>query len=196
MFPIIAILIITGLLYSLSIITPVNLTLNQGSFEISPIFTLEVQYWSTQIIRWANTSSLDPDLVAVIMQIESCGDPFAISTAGAIGLFQVMPFHFIASEDPFNPATNALRGLTYLSRSFEAANGNIRLTLAGYNGGIGLINQSEHSWPAETLRYVYFGVPIYKDANNGLFSSDRLQEWYVTYGIGLCHRASQRLGIE
>ena len=129
------------------------------------------------------------------MQIESCGDPRALSRSGAMGLFQVMPFHFHLGENPYNTDTNALRGLNYLSRSLSSANGNPRLALAGYNGGIGVISRSERNWPAETKRYVYYGAPIYEDARNGATSSANLTDWYQKYGDGLCRQAAQRLGI-
>ena len=162
---------------------------------ISPIFTREIQYWSKDIVRWANAASLDPNLLAVVMQIESCGDPRALSRAGATGLFQVMPFHFHLGENPFNPDTNALRGADYLSRSLQTASGNARLALAGYNGGIGVISRGEWSWSAETNRYVRFGGPIYQDASSGATSSPTLEEWYGKYGASLCRQASRRLGI-
>jgi soluble lytic murein transglycosylase-like protein len=168
---------------------------NSSANGISPIFTREVQYWSKDIVRWANAASIDPNLLAVVMQIESCGDPRALSRAGASGLFQVMPFHFRLGENPFNPDTNALRGTSYLSRALQAAGGNARLALAGYNGGIGVISSSEAAWPDETSRYVRFGGPIYQDASNGVSSSAALDEWYQKYGAGLCRQASNRLGI-
>jgi soluble lytic murein transglycosylase-like protein len=162
---------------------------------ISPIFTREIQYWGNDIVRWANAAALDPNLLAVVMQIESCGDPRAVSSAGASGLFQVMPFHFRFGENPFNPDINALRGTGYLSRSLEAAGGDARLALAGYNGGIGVISRSESSWASETHRYVRFGAPIYEDARSGASTSPTLDEWYRRYGAGLCRQASNRLGI-
>lgn len=162
---------------------------------ISPIFTPEIQYWAKDIVRWANAASLDPNLLAVVMQIESCGDPRAVSRSGASGLFQVMPFHFHVGENPFNPDTNALRGTGYLFRSLEAAGGNARLALAGYNGGIGVISRGEGTWASETHRYVRFGAPMYEDASSGATSSPTLDEWYQNYGAGLCRQASNRLGI-
>jgi soluble lytic murein transglycosylase-like protein len=168
---------------------------SSSSNGISPIFTKEIQYWANDIVRWSNASSLDPNLVAVIMQIESCGDPRALSRSGAMGLFQVMPFHFHITDNPFNPDTNALRGLNYLSRSLETAQGNARLAMAGYNGGIGVISRGEWTWPAETHRYVRFGAPIYEDASSGVTSSATLEEWHRKYGAGLCRQASNRLGL-
>lgn len=165
------------------------------STTISPIFRMEVLYWADSISKWAAASQLDPNLAATVMQIESCGDPRARSNSGAMGLFQVMPFHFYTSDDPYSPETNALRGLSYLSRSLQVAGGDARLALAGYNGGIGVIDRGEWTWSAQTNRYVQYGWPIYEDARNGLSSSPAVEEWYSKYGASLCRQAHQRLGL-
>lgn len=163
--------------------------------SLSAIFRPEVQYWSEPIVRWSADYNLDPNLAAVVMQIESCGDPRATSRSGAMGLFQVMPFHFYTSDSPYDPDTNAARGLAYLARSLATAGGNARLALAGYNGGIGVINRGEWTWSAQTKRYVLYGGPIYEDARNGASSSSMLDEWYKKYGAGLCRQARERLGL-
>lgn len=168
---------------------------NSTSTNLSSIFRPEVLHWADSIVQWASASNLDPNLVATVMQIESCGDPRATSSAGAMGLFQVMPFHFTGSDSPYQPDTNALRGLNYLVRSLATANGDARLALAGYNGGIGVINRSEYTWSAQTKRYVQYGFPIYQDAISGNESSDSLIEWYTKYGVSLCKQAAQRLGL-
>ena len=196
--PILGILTIAFLIVALSLSTPVTISASselRPAANLSPIFTREIQHWANDIVRWANASSLDPNLVATVMQIESCGDPRAVSSAGAMGLFQVMPYHFQANENPYNPNTNALRGLGYLSRSLGTARGNVRLALAGYNGGIGVIPRGEWTWASETMRYVYYGAPMYEDARSGLTSSPILEEWYQKYGAGLCKQARTRLGI-
>ncbi|MEP6894208.1 MAG: transglycosylase SLT domain-containing protein [Chloroflexota bacterium] len=195
---ILGVFLITCLITALALNTPIQISAasQTDSANISPIFTKEVQYWSADIKRWASASALDPNLVAVIMQIESCGNPSARSGAGAMGLFQVMPFHFHFGENPYNPETNALRGLNYLARSLQTASGDARLALAGYNGGIGVISRYEWTWPAETKRYIYYGAPIYADARSGAASSSALDEWYRKYGAGLCRDASQKLGIQ
>lgn len=197
--PIFAIPVIACLITALSFNTPISTSAassQMDSTELSLIFTQEVRYWEDDILRWANASSLDPNLVAVVMQIESCGNPFARSNAGALGLFQVMPYHFQTGENPYNTDTNALRGLNYLSHSLDASNGNVRLALAGYNGGIGVISRGEWTWSAQTLRYVYYGAPIYEDARSKATSSAKLDEWYRKYGAGLCKQASRKLGID
>ncbi len=172
---------------------PQNPRTNEGSSLISPLFTPQVQYWSDSIKRWAAASGLDPNLVALVIQIESCGDPTARSQAGAMGLFQVMPYHFLPTDDPFTPDTNAARGLAYLKRSLAAASNDLRLALAGYNGGISVISQPESIWPAETKRYAYWGTGIYQDIQNGSATSARLNEWLAAGGSSMCSRAGQKL---
>ncbi|MFZ1041366.1 MAG: lytic transglycosylase domain-containing protein [Anaerolineales bacterium] len=165
------------------------------SNRLAPLFTPEVQYWTTAILRWSVISNLDPNLIATVMQIESCGDAFARSSAGAVGLFQVMPFHFASTDNPFDPDTNALRGLMYLQRVFDAANQNVSWSLAAYNGGQSLIGLNEWMWPAETIRYVYWGSGIYADAVQMRSSSQRLEEWLAAGGASLCRQANQQLGL-
>ncbi len=163
--------------------------------NISPIFTKEIQYWSKDIVRWSSEYLLDPNLIATVMQIESCGDPRAISRAGAKGLFQVMPFHFHFAENPFDPNINAKRGLTYLNMVLTLAEGNVSLALAGYNGGPGVMSRPQNEWPSETQRYVTIGVPIYTEARNNASNADSIAYWHYHLDKGLCKIAAQRLGI-
>lgn len=164
--------------------------------HIAPLFTAEVQHWGEKIASWSEDWNLDPNLVATVMQIESCGNPKAVSRAGAMGLFQVMPYHFETGEAPYQPATNAGRGLAYLRRSLDARGGNVRLGLAGYNGGINGTKKAESTWPAETIRYVYWGTGIYADAQKGKTSSERLNEWLGSGGASLCAQAARQLELQ
>lgn len=165
-----------------------------GGGSIAPLFTPEVQYWSDKIAKWSQRTGIDANLIATVMQIESCGDPQAISSAGAMGLFQVMPYHFEAGEDPYKPETNARRGLDYLNQALGARDGVIRFGFAGYNGGITGAKRPESQWANETQRYVYWGTGIYEDAAKGRGNSSRLDEWLGRGGSSLCHQAAQRLG--
>ncbi len=167
---------------------------NQNS-KIAPLFTPEVQRWGEKITIWSQRWGIDPNLVATVMQIESCGNPDALSGAGAMGLFQVMPYHFAESEDPFKPVTNATRGITYLKSALDSQGGNSRMAFAGYNGGINGAKRPESVWPAETQRYVYWGVDIYADAKKGKATSERLNEWLGRGGASLCLQAAQVLGL-
>ncbi|MGH2582689.1 MAG: lytic transglycosylase domain-containing protein, partial [Anaerolineales bacterium] len=150
--------------------------------DLAEFFTPQVQQWKSEILRWSAENHLDPNLVATVMQIESCGDPLAISPAGAMGLFQVMPYHFAESEKPFAPDTNASRGLNYLRRALDKFEGDASLALAGYNGGIGGAYRPQFMWAQETVDYVYWGANIYADALAGRARSSTLEEWLATGG--------------
>lgn len=164
--------------------------LHRFNGRLPAMFRPEVLYWEDDILRWASEYDLEPELIATVMQIESCGDVWAISSAGAQGLFQVMPFHFKGNEVALDINTNARRGLTYLSGRLNAAGGDVNLALAQYNGGHTRLNQSPSDWPSETQRYVRYGLPIYEDAIAGRMHSATLQDWYDRYGASLCRDAA------
>lgn len=157
---------------------------------LSPAFTPQVRRWSAQIEAWADAYGLPAPLIATVMQIESCGDPGAQSGAGALGLFQVMPFHFAPGESPLDPETNARRGLGYLARALELAGGHVDLALAGYSGGHSRITQPVEHWPEETRRYVAWGTSIYADAAAGVAQSPAIQAWLLAGGERLCRAAA------
>lgn len=163
--------------------------------QLSPVFTPEVRHWEPQIVAWAAEFGLDPNLVAIIMQIESCGDPQAVSVAGAQGLFQVMPFHFAAGENTLDPNTNARRGLNYFVERLEQTGGDIGRAFAGYNGGHVAAGASWDQWAHETQRYYVWSTGIYSDIQSGEGHSATVQEWLQAGGASLCRQAASRLGI-
>jgi soluble lytic murein transglycosylase-like protein len=162
-----------------------------ASGQLATLFTPEVRFWENQIVQWAQEYQVDANLIAVVMQIESCGYQQALSRAGAMSLFQVMPYHFKDGENGFDVQTNALRGISYLKRSLLTHQGDVRLALAGYNGGIAGSQRPEENWPAETKRYVHWGMQIYQDAIAGQSHSDRLHEWLNAGGASLCRMAAE-----
>ena len=166
---------------------------NNEELLISPVFMNGVQRWAADIRRWSEEYELPPAVIATIMQIESCGDNDAVSSAGAAGLFQVMPFHFGVGEEHFDPEVNAFRGLTYLKQAWELADHDLHLTFAGYNGGLSVIDMDPNLWWDETKRFVYWGTGIYVDAESGAVRSGRLTEWLNAGGDSLCRQAAVSL---
>jgi hypothetical protein len=163
--------------------------------KIASFFTDEVKHWESKIVEWSQLYGVDPNIVATVMQIESCGDPQAVSSAGAQSLFQVMPFHFTAGENSMDPDTNAKRGMIFMADLLSRSNGDVGMALAGYNGGPGVMSRAMSSWPAETQRYYRWGTGIYNDVVNGSASSATLQEWLAAGGSALCNQAASRLGL-
>ena len=167
-----------------------------ASGAIAPLFTPEVQYWAPKIGEWSQLYGIDPNIIATIMQIESCGSPTAGSSAGAQGLFQVMPFHFAPGEDMHDPDTNAMRGMKFFNAQMDYTGGNILLSMAGYNGGYAASGGAYETWPNETKRYYKWAKGIYEDAAAGRSSSATLEEWLAAGGAGGCQIAASQLGLK
>lgn len=160
------------------------------SDQVTPVFHPAVMAWEDEIERWAGLYGLDANLVATVMQVESCGNPQAVSSAGAQGLFQVMPFHFAEGEVMTDPATNAHRGLLFLRTTLAAFPGDVSRALAAYNAGIGGVgSRPPGAWPAETQRYFEWTTGLYADARAGLDSSPTLARWLAAGGNSLCAQA-------
>jgi len=156
---------------------------------ISDLFTPEIQYWEEDILAWGEEYELDPNLIATVMQIESCGYTKAKSIAGAIGLFQVMPQHFKENEDPYDPDTNAYRGLSWLQITLKSG-GSTSMALAGYNAGLARARNPNLEWSNETQRYVNWGLKIYQDAKCGYDYSSALDNWLSKGGSSGCIKAA------
>lgn len=162
---------------------------------ISEIFRPEVQFWKDSIANWSVIYRIKPNMIATIMQIESCGNPAALSDAGAMGLMQVVQIHFEEGEDPFDPDTNVRRGLLYLGDQIAAANGDSSLAFAAYNGGPNMVFASPADWPQETQDYQFWASGIYDEAERGVTQSPTLNEWLDAGGWSLCAEAAENLGL-
>lgn len=85
--------------------------------------------------------NLSPQIVLALIQVESNFDEYAISTAGARGLMQVMPFWLKEigriNDNLFNIRTNLRFGCTILRYYLDKEKGNITRALARYNGSLG-----------------------------------------------------------
>ncbi len=166
-----------------------------SSGQLAPFFAPSVLYWEPQILHWSERHQLDPNMIATIMQIESCGDPGALSGSGAQGLFQVMPFHFQDGEDAFDPDTNALRGMNYFAERLLQTKGDIGRAFAGYNGGHVASAGGWNDWADETQRYFTWSTGIYGEALEGNQNSETLNQWLAAGGVNLCNQAEERLGM-
>jgi soluble lytic murein transglycosylase-like protein len=191
-FPLVAVTMLIAILYLLpfAINTVVAVFQAPRTSQIAPLFTPQVQYWQDEIVRWSTANEIDPNLMATIMQIESCGHPTVVSHAGAQGLFQVMPFHFSYTENMLDPDTNAQRSANFIRECTEYANGDVGLILGCYNGGPSVVRRPFNTWPHETQRYYVWGLGIYYDAVQSVSQSQNLNNWLNAGGTNLCTRAS------
>jgi soluble lytic murein transglycosylase-like protein len=100
---------------------------------------------------------LSPDLLRSVMKQESAFKPCALSTAGAMGLMQIMPetADMLHLDDPFDPAKNVDAGATFLKTMLDRFGGDVTLALSAYNAGPGAVDKAGGVPPiAETLRYL------------------------------------------
>lgn len=107
--------------------------------------------------------------IAAVLRAESAGDMRAISSAGAMGLMQVMPATWAElrtrhglGRDPYDPRDNILAGTAYLREMFDRY-GNVAAMLAAYNAGPGRYDEylaTGRILPAETRAYVAALAPI------------------------------------
>jgi soluble lytic murein transglycosylase-like protein len=89
----------------------------------------------------AKRAGLDPQMVLGLIQVESGFRKYAVSSEGARGYMQVMPFwiKLIGSKDSnlFNMRTNLRFGCTILRHYLDIEKGDLYRALGRYNGSLG-----------------------------------------------------------
>lgn len=85
----------------------------------------------------AKANDIPTSIYSALVGIESAWNPYAVSSAGAIGLSQLMPGTAESlGVDAYDPAQNLNGGASYLSSLYKQF-GNWRDALAAYNAGPG-----------------------------------------------------------
>ena len=102
----------------------------------------------SSVFREAARQQIDPDLVLAVIHVESAFNRFAISSAGAQGLMQVMPFWRAEIGRPQDNLTeidtNVQYGTAILAHYLDVANRDLIDVLARYNGSRGRLKYPEH----------------------------------------------------
>jgi soluble lytic murein transglycosylase-like protein len=89
----------------------------------------------------AKRAGLDPQMVLALIQVESGFKKYSVSSAGARGYMQVMPFWvgLIGSkgQNLFHMRVNLRFGCTILRHYLDIENGDLYRALGRYNGSLG-----------------------------------------------------------
>ena len=136
---------------------------------------------SISIPLWAD--EIGDNLISAIIQVESHGNPNAVSPKGAIGLMQITPivlkeynenrkdrsvFYNIEECQLGDPELNKIIGTWYLHRlknHYLKDKYTIERLLAAYNGGITRLRKNNYDinkMPSETRAYIKKVLKIYK----------------------------------
>ena len=122
--------------------------------------------YASLIEKIAGEYGMDPVLISAVIQAESYFDPYAVSSAGAVGLMQLMPATAagLGVTDSYDPEQNIDGGVRCLLGQIIRFNGDVKMALAAYNcgpyglkeRGVSDLNEPEQ-WellPSETQRYL------------------------------------------
>ena len=103
----------------------------------------------------ANTYQVDSKLLKSIAKAESNFRSDAVSSAGAVGIMQLMPQTAagLGVSDSYNAYENIMGGAKYISQLLEKYNGNVSLALAAYNAGGSNVDK-------------YGGIPPFEETQN------------------------------
>ena len=119
------------------------------------------------LITEAAREYLLPDsLVHAVVTAESAYDPNALSSAGALGLMQLMPATAkrFGVTDRKNPRANVFAGTRYLKLLLGMFNNDVKLAVAAYNAGENAVIRHGNEIPPypETQNYVRKVLEYYR----------------------------------
>lgn len=137
----------------------------QGAYQPQVLYSVQIpksikakrQQWASVVQAAATYNGINPALVDAVIAVESRYNPAAVSSAGAIGMMQLMPG--TASQLGVNardPVANIYGGTAYLAQLLRRFNGDVSLALAAYNAGPASVSKYGYKIPpfAETKAYV------------------------------------------
>ena len=105
---------------------------------------------------------VDENLLKAVAKVESNFNPMAESSAGAVGIMQLMPGTAagLGVTDRTDPQQSIDGGAKYLSQLLKAYDGDTEKALAAYNGGMGNVSKygaSKYAGYVEKVKAAYGG---------------------------------------
>lgn len=137
--------------------------------QSAPVARSVADPYAAHIAEASQRFGIPEHWIVAVLRAESAGDVRAVSSAGAMGLMQVMPDTWAGlrvrhglGRDPYDPRDNIMAGTAYLREMFDRY-GNVGAMLAAYNAGPGRYDEHRATGrplPAETRAYVAALAPI------------------------------------
>jgi hypothetical protein len=102
----------------------------------------------------ASLQGIPAALIHAVIRVESGYDPGAISSAGAIGLMQLMPAtaSALGVAHPFDPVENIMGGARFLRILMDSFDGDLARALAAYHAGPRAVRRAGGVAPTTTTR--------------------------------------------
>lgn len=103
----------------------------------------------------SETYGISLSLLKAVAKAESDFNPDCTSSAGAMGIMQLMPgtAEELGVTDAYDPRQNIMGGAKYLSENLDIFDGDVSLAVAAYNAGRGAVAK-------------YDGIPPYTETQN------------------------------
>ncbi|WP_257893189.1 lytic transglycosylase domain-containing protein [Gymnodinialimonas phycosphaerae] len=148
----------------------------------------EQQSFDAHIAEAAQRFGVPAAWISAVIEVESAGNPRAVSSAGAMGLMQIMPGTWSDlrrnhgfGDDLFDPRENILAGTAYLRAMYDhfGSPG----FLAAYNAGPARYAEylaTGRSLPTETRNFLAVLAPIISAQQDATFADElplRPQDW-------------------
>lgn len=169
-----------------------------------------VKHWEKPISEMAKRYDIDPNLIAIIITLESGGYPKATSEVDAKGLMQIMPLtagdiakrHLKKPQEKYdlhNPETSIEFGTAYLAmlrdeygtaKQGPSWNETVELIAAAYNGGFSAANaleKGEGLRDTQTLSYSRDAFNMWRERHSE--TSPTFDRWKERGGDELIQKA-------
>ncbi len=132
----------------------------------------------------AKQTKVDPLLILSLTKQESGFKAPIISSSGALGLMQLMPFTAVDTKKDIvlsslkDPASNVSVGTTYLASLLQKYDGNIPFALAAYNAGPHRVAKWQKDAKAGTSRIDWIEAIPFKETREYVMAILRNRFWY------------------
>ena len=140
----------------------------ESSAAHKPVGAAQENLANPDLARMIHTAAakygVDPKLVSAVAEVESGGDQNAVSSAGAVGVMQLMPETAAGlGVNPYNMESNVEGGAKYLREMLDTFDGDVKKAVAAYNAGPNAVKAYGGVPPyAQTQNYVTSVLDIYR----------------------------------